>query len=183
METLYLAADHAGFKLKEQLKPRLNSLGLAMRDLTPSYRPGDDYPGIGRDLARKTVKDKTRGILVCGSGVGVAIAANRVKGARAVEAHSTSQMKRACEHNDVNVLRWAGGRRRSQAYAAREDVPRQGVHGRETPALDQTARIISRRTTDVRSDLDKPTSDGRSISNAKTPLQVTPAILAKTARV
>ncbi len=108
METLYLAADHAGFKLKEQLKPRLKSLGLAMRDLTPSYRPGDDYPGIGRDLARKTVKDKTRGILVCGSGVGVAIAANRVKGARAVEAHSTSQMKRAREHNDVNVLALGG---------------------------------------------------------------------------
>ena len=107
METLYLAADHAGFKLKEQ-PPRL-IFGL-MRDLTPSYRPGDDYPGIG-DLARRRSKTN-RGILVR-SGVGVAIAVNRVKGARAVEAHSTSQMKRAREHNDVNVLRWAGGRRRS----------------------------------------------------------------------
>lgn len=108
MTTLYLAADHAGYKLKEKLKPQLAALGYAVRDLSPRYAPGDDYPRIGRGLALKTVKDKTRGILVCGSGVGVAMAANRVAGARAVEGYSTSQVKLAREHNDANVLALGG---------------------------------------------------------------------------
>ncbi|HWQ99474.1 MAG TPA: RpiB/LacA/LacB family sugar-phosphate isomerase [Candidatus Methylomirabilis sp.] len=108
MLTLYLGADHAGFKLKEKIMPRLKSLGYDVRDLTPMLMPGDDYPWIGRAVATKTVKGAARGILVCGSGVGVAIAANRVKGARAVEGYSTSQVKHAREHNDVNVLTLGG---------------------------------------------------------------------------
>lgn len=108
MPTLYLGADHAGFTLKEKLKPRLKSLGYAVRDLTPMYMPGDDYPWIGRAVAKKTVKSGARGILVCGSGVGVAIAANRVKGARAVEGYSAGQVKHAREHNDANVLTLGG---------------------------------------------------------------------------
>ncbi len=108
MMTLYLGADHAGWKLKETLKPLLKRLGYAVTDLTPMEMPGDDYPWIGVAVATKAVKDGTRGILVCGSGVGVAIAANRVKGARAVEGHTTSQVKHAREHNDVNVLTLGG---------------------------------------------------------------------------
>ncbi|OGL73469.1 hypothetical protein A3E39_02820 [Candidatus Uhrbacteria bacterium RIFCSPHIGHO2_12_FULL_60_25] len=108
MKTLYLGADHAGWKLKEKLKPHLTRLGHSVKDLTPMFMPGDDYPWIGTAVAKKAVKDHTRGILVCGSGVGVAIAANRVKGARAVEGHTTSQVKHAREHNDVNVLTLGG---------------------------------------------------------------------------
>lgn len=108
MKMLYIGADHAGWKLKERLKPRLKHLGFDVKDLTPMQMPGDDYPWIGEAVAKKTVKDGARGILVCGSGVGVAIAANRVKGARAVEAHSTSQVQHAREHNDVNVLTLGG---------------------------------------------------------------------------
>lgn len=109
MPALYLGADHAGFKLKEKLKALLLRRRVKLIDLSPVFRAGDDYPLIGRRLAKKVAGDKTaRGILVCGSGVGVAITANRVKGARAVEGYSTTQVKLAREHNDVNVLTLGG---------------------------------------------------------------------------
>lgn len=105
MTTLYLGADHAGFKLKETLKPKLAKLGLKIHDLTPAFMPGDDYPWIGETVAKRTAKTKdSRGLLVCGSGVGMAIAANRIKGARAVEGYAAHQVKLAREHNDANVL-------------------------------------------------------------------------------
>lgn len=105
MPTLYIGADHAGWKLKEALKPKLATLGMTVRDLTPAHMPGDDYPWIGEAVAKKVAKDKSsRGLLVCGSGVGMAIAANRIKGSRAVEGFGPRQIKLAREHNDVNVL-------------------------------------------------------------------------------
>lgn len=105
MTTLYLGADHAGWKLKESLKPKLLKLGYKVQDLTPAFMPGDDYPWIGETVAKKTAKSKdSRGLLVCGSGVGMAIAANRIKGARAVEGYAVHQVKLAREHNDANVL-------------------------------------------------------------------------------
>lgn len=105
MTNLYIGADHAGWKLKEALKPKLAKLGVKIHDLTPAFMPGDDYPWIGEAVAKKTAKSKdARGLLVCGSGVGMAIAANRVKGARAVEGYATHQVKLAREHNDANVL-------------------------------------------------------------------------------
>jgi ribose 5-phosphate isomerase B len=107
--TLYLGADHAGWKLKEALKPKLLALGCRVQDLTPLYMPGDDYPWIGEVVAKKVSKTaQSRGVLVCGSGVGVAIAANRVKGARAVEGYDPKQVALAREHNDVNVLTLGG---------------------------------------------------------------------------
>jgi ribose 5-phosphate isomerase B len=109
MPTLYLGADHAGFKLKEKLKPFLLKMGFAVKDLTPKFVPGDDYPRIGEAMAKRTARDKKSfGVLVCGSGVGVAIAANRIKGSRAVEGYSVPQVKLAREHNDVNVLTLGG---------------------------------------------------------------------------
>jgi RpiB/LacA/LacB family sugar-phosphate isomerase len=107
--TLYLAADHAGWKQKEALKPALTKLGITLQDLSPDFKKDDDYPAIGKSLATKTAKTAgARGILFCGSGVGMAIAANRVKGARAMEGLSTAHIKRGREHNDVNILTIGG---------------------------------------------------------------------------
>jgi ribose 5-phosphate isomerase B len=111
MSTIFLGADHAGFALKEKLKPFLKKTGFTIKDLTPKFIAGDDYPRIGEAVARKTArstKHGARGILVCGSGVGVAIAANRVKGCRAVEGFTAAQVKLAREHNDANVLTLGG---------------------------------------------------------------------------
>jgi ribose 5-phosphate isomerase B len=105
MTPLYLGADHAGWKLKEKLKPQLAKLNVKIHDLTPAFMAGDDYPWIGESVAKKTAKSKDgRGLLICGSGVGMAIAANRVRGARAVEGYAAHQVKLAREHNDANVL-------------------------------------------------------------------------------
>ncbi|GMU25998.1 RpiB/LacA/LacB family sugar-phosphate isomerase [Patescibacteria group bacterium] len=106
--TIYIGADHAGFTLKEKLLPLLRKHGYDVQDMTPGFMEGDDYPPIGKTLARRIAGSKSKGILVCGSGVGVAIAANRIKGARAVEAHSEHQVKKAREHNDVNILTLGG---------------------------------------------------------------------------
>lgn len=106
--TLFLGADHAGFALKEKLVPLLRKQGYDVRDLTPVFEEGDDYPPIGKAVARRVAGSHAKGVLICGSGVGVAIAANRIKGARAVEAHSGQQIKKAREHNDVNVLTLSG---------------------------------------------------------------------------
>ena len=74
-----------GFALKEKIKQALTSERMEVRDLTPNFVDGDDYPKVGFEVARAVSKNpKVRGILVCGSGVGISIAANRVKGARAL---------------------------------------------------------------------------------------------------
>jgi len=102
--TLYLAADHNGWKLKEALKQALPKK-IAVHDLSPTFQEGDDYPAIGKGLAQKVTKTSdARGVLLCGSGVGMAIAANRVKGARAVEGLTTKQVTLARKDNDVNIL-------------------------------------------------------------------------------
>ncbi|MCI0479516.1 RpiB/LacA/LacB family sugar-phosphate isomerase [Candidatus Uhrbacteria bacterium] len=107
--TIHLGADHAGFALKEKVKADLMRRGFDVRDATPRFKDGDDYPLVGTKVAKAVATDpKARGILVCGSGVGVAIAANRVKGARAVDGHSPAEVKLAREHNDANVLTLSG---------------------------------------------------------------------------
>lgn len=106
---IFMGADHAGYALKERLKEWLTSRGRTVADLSPRFRTGDDYPKHGFAVARAVAKTKgARGILVCGSGVGVAIAANRVKGARAFDAFDTRTTKLAREHNDANVIALSG---------------------------------------------------------------------------
>ena len=108
MKTIFLAADHAGYALKEKLRAALIRSGVRVTDLSPKFKEGDDYPAIGNLLAKKVARAKGRGVLVCGSGEGVAIAANRVPGARAVVGHSVAQVKKAREHNDMNILCLSG---------------------------------------------------------------------------
>jgi ribose 5-phosphate isomerase B len=105
--TIYLAADHAGFALKDRLKAHLTKQGNKVIDLTPIFKDGDDYPGVAKKLTDKLSKSG-RGILFCGSGIGVCIAANRVKGIRAAVGHSPEEIKLARQDDDINVLCLSG---------------------------------------------------------------------------
>lgn len=111
MTTLYLGADHAGFELKEQLKQYLQKKGYAVHDFGAwEYDKNDDYPDYAIPVAEMAVSKKGKGIIVCGSAEGVCIAANKVKGARAVAAFDAASAKLTRSHNDANVLCLAGGK-------------------------------------------------------------------------
>jgi ribose 5-phosphate isomerase B len=101
-----IAADHAGFALKEQVREFVAELGHYVCDLgTHNEDPSDDYPdfaaAVGESLMSSTVD---RGILICGSGVGVCVAANKMPGIRAAICHDTYSAHQGVEHDDMNVL-------------------------------------------------------------------------------
>ena len=110
MTTLYLGADHAGFALKEHLKKFLERKGYTVVDVgAKKLIKTDDYPDYAKKVAKKVQKDGM-GILCCGSAEGVCIAANKVKGIRAVAVRNVQLAKLSREHNDANVLCLAGGK-------------------------------------------------------------------------
>ena len=104
---IFLAADHAGFALKDKIKAILTKQGQRVIDVTPIYKEGDDYPLAVKAFAEQ-FKPNQRGLLFCGSGVGACIAANRYKGIRAAVGHEAKEVKLAREHNDINVLCLSG---------------------------------------------------------------------------
>jgi ribose 5-phosphate isomerase B len=100
-----LASDHAGFAEKERLKPLLNELGLEVEDLGTVSEESVDYPDYARKVAERVASGEAwRGVLVCGSGTGMAISANKVRGVRAAVAWSEEVARLARQHNDANVL-------------------------------------------------------------------------------
>ena len=101
-----LGADHAGFALKNDLARWAIELGHEVQDLgAHAYEPGDDYPDFARLVAEAVAGDRAeRGLLVCGSGVGASVAANKVTGARAAMCHDTYSARQGVEHDDMNVL-------------------------------------------------------------------------------
>jgi len=102
---IYLGADHAGFKLKEQIKKYLESKDISFVDLgNTKYQKTDDYPDYAYKVAKKVSQTKSMGILVCGSGVGVCITANKVKGIRAAQPVNVKMAKQSREHDNTNVL-------------------------------------------------------------------------------
>lgn len=110
MKTIYLGADHAGFQLKEKIKHWLEAKKISYEDLgNLVYDPDDDYPVYTAKVARKVAQKNSIGILICGSAEGVCIAANKVKGIRAVNPSSLIQTKLSREHENANILCLAGG--------------------------------------------------------------------------
>lgn len=101
---LFLAADHAGYELKEFIRHKLATRNVAFEDFGTFSEEPVDYPGYAHKLAKAVVKHKGRGILFCGSGEGMAIAANRHKGIRASVAWSKEIASETREDNDANVL-------------------------------------------------------------------------------
>ena len=100
-----IASDHAGFEEKERLKPLLNELGIEFEDLGTVSTESVDYPDYARKVAEEVAQGKVeQGLLVCGSGTGMAIAANKVAGVRAAVAWSEEIARLAREHNDANIL-------------------------------------------------------------------------------
>jgi len=103
-KTIILGADHAGFELKEAIKAHLTEKGMTVRDLTPEKIEGDDYPPIAKQAAEEIVKSDGQAILVCGSGMGMDIAANRIAGARAVVVRDEKEAKLSREDDHANIL-------------------------------------------------------------------------------
>jgi ribose 5-phosphate isomerase B len=101
-----IGADHAGFELKQALAARLRECDYDVVDLG-AYRldPGDDYVDYAVAVGRAVTTDAAqRGIVICGSGVGVTVAANKVEGVRACLCHDTYSARQGVEHDDMNVL-------------------------------------------------------------------------------
>jgi ribose 5-phosphate isomerase B len=102
---LVVGSDHAGWSLKGSLVEHIRSLGHEVMDVG-SYDPNPvDFPDIARKVAAKiTSGDVDRGIMVCGTGVGASIAANKIKGIRAAVCHDVHSAHQSVEHDDVNVM-------------------------------------------------------------------------------
>jgi ribose 5-phosphate isomerase B len=107
---IYLGADHAGFKLKEQIKKYLQAQKVMFTDLgNLKLDKNDDYPDFGFKVAKAVAKDKnSKGILICGTSFGVCIVANKVKNIRAVSVSNIKDAKISRSHNDANVLCLSG---------------------------------------------------------------------------
>ena len=100
-----LAADHAGFELKEKMAAFLKEAGFEVVDLGTSNREPVDYPDFARAIGEALREGKAeRGILICGSGVGACVAANKMKNIRAGLCHDTYSAHQGVEHDDINVL-------------------------------------------------------------------------------
>jgi ribose 5-phosphate isomerase B len=105
-ERIVLSSDHAGYEMKELVKKYLIERGVSVEDVSSEkLDPSDDYPIYAFKLAQKiSKKEFGRGILLCGSGIGASIAANRFKGVRAALCTSTELARLSRLHNDSNVL-------------------------------------------------------------------------------
>ena len=100
-----LAADHAGFEEKEKIKRTLDNLGVEYIDMGTTSTDSVDYPDFAKKVGDAVSKGEVdSGLLVCGSGTGMAIAANKVKGVRAAVAWNPDIARLAREHNDANIL-------------------------------------------------------------------------------
>jgi ribose 5-phosphate isomerase B len=103
--TLAIGSDHAGLELKQQLAKELESRGITLRDFGTSTSASCDYPDFAHALAKAVAGGEVQqGLLVCGTGVGMSIAANRHRGVRAVVCSETFSARMARLHNDANVL-------------------------------------------------------------------------------
>jgi ribose 5-phosphate isomerase B len=102
---IVIGSDHAGFQLKVAMGDLLRSLGHDVLDLGAFNENPSDYPDYAEAVGRAVVDKKAeRGLLVCGSGVGVSVAANKIPGVRAAMCHDTYSAHQGVEHDDMNVL-------------------------------------------------------------------------------
>lgn len=106
---IYLGSDHGGFELKEHVAEYLKEKGIEFEDCGTYSSDSCDYPDIAENVANKVVADKgSYGILVCGTGIGISIAANKVKGIRAACCSDTFSARYTRKHNDANILCFGG---------------------------------------------------------------------------
>ncbi len=102
---IYLASDHGGYLLKEKIKKYLSKINLKYEDLGTNSLKSVSYVDFGKSLCEKVLQDpENKGILICKSGIGMSIVANRFKGIRAGLCYNPKASKLCREHNDCNVL-------------------------------------------------------------------------------
>ena len=105
MKKIFISSDHAGFKLKEAIKSYLSNKKLSFTDMGPYNDSRVDYPDFAHKVARKVKLNKNNiGILVCGSGMGMNIAANRHNNIRAAQCFNLKSTKLSRLHNDANII-------------------------------------------------------------------------------
>lgn len=108
-DPVILGSDHAGFALKEKLKEALDRLGVPYEDVGTNSEESVDYPDFAHQVAQAVASGRfPRGVLVCGTGIGVSIAANRHADVRAALVCDENQARLSREHNDANILALAG---------------------------------------------------------------------------
>jgi len=105
MTNIAVGSDHAGYALKEQLADELRDLGHEVLDLGVHSNDRVDYPDFGAAVGRAVAGgDAELGLCVCGSGIGIAMAANKIPGVRAATVHDATSARLSRQHNDANVL-------------------------------------------------------------------------------
>ena len=104
MKKIIIGSDHAGFKLKEIIKKYLEDLNYKYEDVGANTKESCDYPDFSYKVAKKVSETNGRGIVICGTGIGSCIVANKVKGIRAALAFDEFTAKMSREHNNSNVL-------------------------------------------------------------------------------
>ena len=105
MKKIFISSDHAGYKLKEEIKLYLSKKGISYEDMGPYNIDRVDYPDYAHKVAKKVKTKKNNvGILVCGSGMGMNIAANRHKNIRAAQCFNLKSTKLSRLHNDANII-------------------------------------------------------------------------------
>lgn len=105
LKRLLIASDHAGYESKEAIKALLSRLGVVVRDLGPANEDSVDYPDFAEQVARGVAGGEAdAGILVCGSGIGMQIAANKIPGIRAALAWNEETARLSRQHNNANIL-------------------------------------------------------------------------------
>lgn len=108
VKTVHIGSDHGGFSLKTQLIQRLEEAGYAVDDLGTFSEESVDYPEYAVKVAEKVLEDNSPGIIICGTGIGISIAANRIRGIRAALCHCVEYAEMARKHNNANVLALGG---------------------------------------------------------------------------
>ena len=104
MTSIIIGSDHGGFNLKKEIIIHLEKLGYKVSDLGCYSSESCDYPVVAKAVAQKVLETNNKGILVCGTGIGVSIAANRFKGIRASHCTDTFTARMTRMHNDSNIL-------------------------------------------------------------------------------
>jgi ribose 5-phosphate isomerase B len=142
-----IGSDHAGFKLKEHLKDRLLAWGHDVEDVGTHSTESTDYPQYGAAVGRRVVElgAAGRGVCVCGSGIGISIAANKVAGVRAALVSEPTAARLSRQHNDANVIcfgeRLIGPAVAEEALRVWLETPFEGGrHARRVAQLDEPER-------------------------------------------
>jgi len=144
MATIAVGSDHAGYALKEQLAGELRDLGHEVLDLGAHSTDRADYPDFGAAVGRSVAGgDADLGVCVCGSGIGIAMAANKVPGVRAATVHDATSARLTRQHNDANVIclgeRLTGPEVASEAMRAWLDAEFEG--GRHAGRVDKLSDL------------------------------------------